>query len=235
MVSGGGKLQSADRQMSEAFITSIFLAMSGGFQDAYTYFTRDEVFSNAQTGNVVLMSQNFMTGQWGEGLRYLFPVLAFAIGVVAAERIQNTFKYAKKLHWRQMILLIEILILFVVGFMPGELDMLATVLVSFSCAMQVQTFRKVGGYSYASTMCIGNLRSGTAALSAYMRERKPRLLHQALCYFAIIFLFAIGAGIGGRLSMAYGERAIWVSSILLLISFLLMFIEEIEEAEHRWQ
>ena len=114
MVSGGGKLQNADRQMSEAFITSVFLAMSGGFQDAYTYFTRDEVFSNAQTGNVVLMSQNFMTGQWGDGLRYLFPVLAFAIGVVAAERIQNTFKYAKKLHWRQMILLIEILILFAV-------------------------------------------------------------------------------------------------------------------------
>ena len=235
MVSGGGKLQNADRQMSEAFITSVFLAMSGGFQDAYTYFTRDEVFSNAQTGNVVLMSQNFMTGQWGEGLRYLFPVLAFAIGVVAAERIQSTFKYAKKLHWRQMILLIEILILFAVGFMPGELDMLATVLVSFSCALQVQTFRKVEGNAYASTMCIGNLRSGTAALSAYMRERKPRLLRQALCYFAIIFLFAIGAGIGGRLSMAYGERAIWVSSILLLISFLLMFIEEIEEAEHRWQ
>ena len=235
MVSGGGKLQNADRQMSEAFRNSAFLALSGGFQDAYTYFTRDEVFSNAQTGNVVLMSHNFMTGQWGDGLRYLFPVLAFAIGVVAAERIQNTFKYAKKLHWRQMILLIEILILFVVGFMPGELDMLATVLVSFSCALQVQTFRKVEGNAYASTMCIGNLRSGTAALSAYMRERKPRLLHQALCYFAIIFLFAIGAGIGGRLSMAYGERAIWVSSILLLISFLLMFIEEIEEAEHRWQ
>lgn len=186
MVSGGGKLQNADRQMSEAFITSVFLAMSGGFQDAYTYFTRDEVFSNAQTGNVVLMSHNFMTGQWGDGLRYLFPVLAFAIGVVAAERIQNTFKYAKKLHWRQMILLIEILILFAVGFMPGELDMLATVLVSFSCAMQVQTFRKVGGYSYASTMCIGNLRSGTAALSVYCREKRPEQLKQALYYFGII-------------------------------------------------
>ena len=194
MVSGGRKLQSADRQMSEAFITSVFLAMSGGFQDAYTYFTRDEVFSNAQTGNVVLMSQNFMTGQWGDGLRYLFPILAFAIGVVAAERIQSTFKYAKKLHWRQMILLIEILILFVVGFMPGELDMLATVLVSFSCAMQVQTFRKVGGYSYASTMCIGNLRSGTAALSVYCREKRPEQLKQALYYFGIIFFFAIGAG-----------------------------------------
>ena len=45
-----------DIQMSEAFINCVFLAMSGGLQDAYTYFTRNEVFSNAQTGNVVLMS-----------------------------------------------------------------------------------------------------------------------------------------------------------------------------------
>ena len=237
MVSGGRKLQSADRQMSEAFITSVFLAMSGGFQDAYTYFTRDEVFSNAQTGNVVLMSQNFMTGQWGEGLRYLFPVLAFAIGVVAAERIQSTFKYAKKLHWRQMILLIEILILFAVGFMPGELDMLATVLVSFSCAMQVQAFRKVNGYAFASTMCIGNLRSGTAALSVYFRERKSKQLEQAMYYFGIIFMFALGAGIGGNLSIRYGTRIIWVSCGFLMISFLLMFVEKYkhfhEEYEHK--
>ena len=30
-----------DRQMSEAFINSAFLALSGGFQDAYTYNTRE--------------------------------------------------------------------------------------------------------------------------------------------------------------------------------------------------
>ena len=136
---------------------------------------------------------------------------------------------------RQLVLMLEIVVLFAVAFLPEELNLLANALVSFSCALQVQTFRKVEGNAYASTMCIGNLRSGTAALSAYMREKKPRLLHQALCYFAIILLFAIGAGVGGRLSIAYGPKAIWVSSILLLISFLLMFIEEMEEAEHRWQ
>ena len=64
-----------EKQMSEAFINSIFLAMSGGFQDAYTYFTRGKVFSNAQTGNVVLMSQHFMMGEWKDGLKYLLPLL----------------------------------------------------------------------------------------------------------------------------------------------------------------
>lgn len=211
--------------MSEAFINNAFLALSGGFQDAYTYNTRNEVFSNAQTGNVVLMSQNLMTGNWQKGLRYLVPLLAFAGGVLVAERIAERFRYAKKLHWRQSILLMEILILFVVGFMPAEMNMGATALVSFACAMQVQTFRKIHGYSYASTMCIGNLRSGTAALSSYWRRKDPKKLEQAGYYFGIIFLFALGAGVGGNLSIAYGIKMIWVCSGLLLVSFFLMFIE----------
>ena len=218
----------AERQMSEAFITSVFLALSGGFQDAYTYFTRDEVFSNAQTGNVVLMSQHFMMGEWQAGLRYLYPLFAFAFGVFFAEQVQGRFKYAKKLHWRQSILLMEILILFFVGFLTEGWNMLATVLVSFSCAMQVQTFRKVRGYSYASTMCIGNLRSGTAALSGFIHERKPEQLRQAMYYFGVIFFFAVGAGLGGNLSLSFGAHIIWVSCGLLLVSFLMMFKEKIQ-------
>ena len=214
-------------QTSETFLLSAILAVSGGFQDAYTYNVRGEVFSNAQTGNVVLMSQHFMMGEWSEGLRYLLPLLAFAVGVFVAERIQGSFKYARKLHWRQSVLLCEIAILMLVGFLPEKLDMAATVLVSFSCAMQVQTFRKVGGYSYASTMCIGNLRSGTAAFSLYLREKRPEQIRQALYYFGIILFFAVGAGIGGNLSVRYGFHVIWISGGLLLISFLLMFLEKI--------
>jgi uncharacterized membrane protein YoaK (UPF0700 family) len=118
-------------------------------------------------------------------------------------------------------------ILVFVGFLPENLNMAATVLVSFSCAMQVQTFRKVGGYSYASTMCIGNLRSGTAAFSLYLREKRPEQIRQALYYFGIILFFAVGAGIGGNLSVRYGFHVIWISGGLLLISFLLMFLEKI--------
>ena len=215
-----------EKQMSEAFINSIFLAMSGGFQDAYTYFTRDKVFSNAQTGNVVLMSQHFMMGEWKDGLKYLLPLLAFAFGVLAAERIQAQFRFARRLHWRQGILLMEIIILFAVGFMPAKLDLLATALVSFACAMQVQTFRKVSGYSYASTMCIGNLRSGTEAFTSYLHTHDTEKLKKALYYFGIILFFGLGAGIGGNLSIRYGFHIIWVSSGLLLISFLLMFVEK---------
>ena len=118
-----------NKQMSEAFCNSLFLALSGGFQDAYTYNSRGKVFSNAQTGNVVLMSQHFMEGRWQEGIRYLLPLLAFAVGVFIAERIQYRHRYAKRLHWRQGILLAEIAILFIVGFMPEKWNLPATIMV----------------------------------------------------------------------------------------------------------
>jgi uncharacterized membrane protein YoaK (UPF0700 family) len=213
-------------QMSETFINSAVLAVSGGFQDAYTYFTRDKVFSNAQTGNVVLMSQNFMTGNIVGGIKYLFPFLAFGLGVFVTEQINAKYKMAKKIHWRQLVLLIEIAILTIVGFMPESLNMAATVMVSFSCAMQVQAFRKVNGFAYASTMCIGNLRSGTDALSVYVRERKREQLIKAFHYFGIIFFFALGAGIGGNLSVSWGVHTIWVSSVILFISMGLMWYEK---------
>ena len=229
------------KQMSEAFICSAFLALSGGFQDAYTYNTRNEVFSNAQTGNVVLMSQNFMTGKWEAGLKYLFPLFAFALGVLIAEQIQNKYKYARRLHWRQGILGAEILILFVVGFIPQRGNMIATVLVSFACAMQVQTFRKVKGYSFASTMCIGNLRSGMESLCAYWKTQNRTNLQKSFCYWGIILMFAIGAALGVFCVAAFGARAIWISCLLLSVSFLFMFAkedmeafkEEIEEIEEK--
>ena len=214
-------------QMSEAFINCVFLALSGGFQDAYTYFTRDGVFSNAQTGNVVLMSQHLMDGEWKAGGRYLFPLLSFILGVFVAERIHEQYKYDKKLHWRQKILLLEIVVLFFVGFMPGEWNVAATILVSFVCAMQVQTFRKVNGYSYASTMCIGNLRSGTEAFSLYLSNKKREDLRKAQYYFGIILMFAVGAGLGGKLAGPLGIHGIWVSCGLLLISFCMMFLEQV--------
>ena len=51
-------------QMSEAFRTVMFLSASGGLQDAYTYIGRGKVFANAQTGNIVLMSQAAFDGEW---------------------------------------------------------------------------------------------------------------------------------------------------------------------------
>ena len=150
-------LQKHHGQMSDSMLTAFFIILSGGLQDAYTYCCRGKVFANAQTGNIVLMSQSLFEGDFARFAHYFIPVLAFALGVAAAECIRLRWREAKRMHWRQLVLLTEIALLFVVGFFPAAWDIGANALVSFSCAMQVQTFRKVHGYPFASTMCIGNL------------------------------------------------------------------------------
>ena len=218
-------------QMSEAFITALFLSVSGGLQDVYTYLFRGKVFANAQTGNIVLMSVHAFAGEWGEALRYLVPLCAFALGIFAAEFIRLKLREMQWLHWRQLVVLFEILLLFVVGFLPQELNLLANSIVSFSCAMQVQAFRKVNGYAFASTMCIGNLRSGMESLCAYGKTKDKKVLQKSGYYFGIIFLFAIGAALGGHMIKYIGAKTIWISCLILLISFLCMFIKE-EKEEH---
>ena len=162
-------------------------------------------------------------------MRYLVPVLSFALGVFVAECIHRRFKRMEKIHWRQLIILSEIVLLFLVGFLPQERNMAANMLVSFVCAMQVQTFRKVRGHAYASTMCIGNMRSGTEALCAYFHTHDREVLKKALTYFGVIGIFAVGAGLGSVLTARFAEKGIWVSCLLLAVSFLMMFVREEEK------
>ena len=218
-------------QMSESFLTAVFLSLSGGLQDAYTYLFRGKVFANAQTGNIVLLSANLMDGNWERVLHYLVPLCAFALGVLAAEKMREHFQAMQRLHWRQLVVLGEVLLLFAVGFLPQSQNLLANAIVSFSCAMQVQAFRKVNGYAFASTMCIGNLRSGMESLCAYGKTKDKKILRKSGNYFGIIFLFAVGAALGGHMIGYIGARTIWISCIILLISFLCMFIKE-EKKEH---
>ncbi|WBW50244.1 YoaK family protein [Peptoniphilus equinus] len=209
-------------QPSDSFTNSALLALSGGLQDAYTYNIRGHVFANAQTGNVVLMSQSLMTGDVTTALHFLLPLVSFGLGILVAEQVQNTFQTHRGIHWRQRILVLEILILASVAFMPSSYDVVANALVSFSCALQVQSFRKVHGYGYASTMCIGNLRSGTEALSMYLRTKDTEALTRTFHYYGIIAIFALGAGLGGVLSAIFAEKTILLSPMILLISFFLM-------------
>lgn len=217
-------------QMSDSFLMSAFIILSGGLQDAYTYCCRDKVFANAQTGNIVLMSTHLFAGDWAGVFRYFVPVISFMVGIFVAECVHRRYKCMEKVHWRQLIILAEIVLLFFVGFLPQEVNTFANALVSFVCAMQVQTFRKVRGHAYASTMCIGNMRSGMDSLCSWVLNRNPAALKKSLYYWGIILLFALGAGLGSLALDLCGAKAIWFSCLLLTVSFCLMFLkEDVEE------
>ena len=201
---------------AERLLPVALLTLSGGLQDAYTYLRRGRVFANAQTGNIVLLGQSLFNGDWSRAARYLLPLTAFALGVAAAEFLRLR---PSRLHWQRRVLLWEILLLFLVGFIPHSLDQLANALVSFSCAMQVQSFRQVEGVPFASTMCIGNLRSGVEALCAFLRTGDHQERRKARLYFCLILLFALGAVTGSLTAQRLDLPAIWLSCALLALGF----------------
>ena len=46
-------------QMSESFLTAVFLSLSGGLQDAYTYLLRGKVFAKAKAGSIWIYPKSF--------------------------------------------------------------------------------------------------------------------------------------------------------------------------------
>ena len=204
------------RQMSESVRVGMFLTLAGGFMDAYSYICRGKVFANAQTGNIVLLGQNLAEGNIHRALNYILPIFTFALGVYLCQRIQIKYKYTKKIHWRQIILAIEILFIIAIGFLSKNYDSPANMLISFVCGMQVIAFNKFHGNSYATTMCTGNLRSADSDL-----------LIRSRYYFLIILVFSLGAGFGALISRHMGLHSIWLVALLLSVGLVMMFKENI--------
>lgn len=207
-----------EQKLFRRYGVSLALATVGGFLEAYTYVTRDGVFANAQTGNIARMGLNLAQGNILLTLRYLIPVIAFMAGVTLSLQLRRL-----RQDWERVILLLEIALLFLVGLIPtGSLNMLATVTVSFVCALQVESFRKFGENAFASTMCTGNLRIATEHLNRYFADKSRTELNTALQYYGIDLVFACAVLVGYWVTRAFGVRAVWFSLLIPAVLLVLL-------------
>ena len=214
-------------QMSESLPVGLLLALAGGVLDSYTYLNRGQVFATAETGNLVLLGIHLAQGELGRVLSCLFPILAFALGVLTTEGLRRRLS-SGRVHWRQPILAAECLVILVVSFLPqGDLDALANVLIAFTSAIQIESFRKFAGCGCATTMCTGNLRSATENLYRYRSTGERELLRSSLEYFGIILSFIIGAAAGALVTSALSIKAALIPAALLAAVFVLMFREKV--------
>ena len=214
---GGYKMK---KQMSDTIRVGLLLAIVGGFLDAYTYLCRGQVFANAQTGNMVLFGIKMMEGHIIQALYYALPILAFFIGIVIAEMIKHHFFEHPKIHWRQIVLMIEAIVILIVAFLPKDFNMFCNIMISFICSLQVESFRKFNGNPYASTMCTGNLRSGTELLAVGTLENNGEQRKYGLWYYWIDLVFVAGAAASALLCQVLAERAVWVCAAALLSAIL---------------
>lgn len=211
---------------SESLFLGILLAIVGGFLDAYTFIGRDGVFANAQTGNIVLVGIAALKRDWMQTLLQTLPILAFIVGVIVAETIKKTSSIFFIKNSERAILILEIVILFIIGFIPNNIfNILVTVTISFVASLQTSSFRKLVDSPYATTMCTGNLRSASQAAYIAFTEKDRESAIKALRYFIVIFSFLFGAFLGALLTLSVGAKAVWCAVIILICSLILLDIE----------
>ena len=202
----------------------LLLATSGGCMDAYSYLFRDQVFANAQTGNILLLGVNLSTGNYAVCFRYLCPIAAFVLGIMLAYLI---CRLCGK-HARAAKLLVvggEIAVLFAVAFMPQHLNVIANAMISLACGMQLECFGEFMGRRAATTMCIGNLRSMVHHAMDFAFGKDKVQLQNALFFAVTILFFTLGAVIGNVFVAHLGTYAIWGSCAILLVCLALIPIK----------
>ena len=206
----------------EMAITSFSLALVGGYLDAFTYLTKGQVFANAQTGNIVLLGIAAAEGDFLSVVRTFAPIAAFVVGVLLTELFKRSTTVFK---WQRIILAFEAVLLLFIGIVPLP-DFAVNVMISLVCAMQVNSFRTTHGLNFASTMCTGNLRSGTEKLAEFIEKRNGRALRQSLRYFSVILMFIIGAFLGGTLAPKIKDSSMFLCAAVLVMVLVYDFIYE---------
>lgn len=212
---------------SQSLRLGILLALVGGFLDSYTFITRNGVFANAQTGNIVMVGVEASVGNWGQALLHVPPIMAFIVGVIVVEKIKEISLPKAILDTERAILVIEILALFFVGFISTSVpDIIVTVIISFVASLQVQSFRKLVGSPYNTAMCTGNLRTVSQTAYEAIKDGDKKTAIKAIRYSIIIISFFIGAIIGGFITSHFGVKAIWGADMILIVAFILFNLDE---------
>jgi len=134
-----GKLHS-QHEIHESFRFGILLAIAGGFLDSYTFIGRGGVFANAQTGNIVLLGIYAAKREWVQALVHIPPILAFIIGVIVVQAIKNNSSRLFILDWARAVLVFEIIVLFIIGFIPNTFSDIIVNIINFVCCFSSSNF-----------------------------------------------------------------------------------------------
>lgn len=198
-------------------------AVIGGFLEAFTFLLHGGVFCNAQTGNLVMMVIDFVGGNFSGGLRYLYSILAYIVGIILSTVIPARFK---KVNWPLVVTAAEIVVLAALAFIPEDAsDWFTYVSVAFVCAVQYNTFTKLRGVALATTFCTNNIRQTVMHLVRGVSDKDKSEYKKSATYAFVVLCFACGAALGALAADGLGNMCILICSALL-VPVLALFIAD---------
>ena len=206
---------------SDSLFIGIILFFIGGFQNVYTYMNCGKVFANLQTGNMILMSINLVEGNISIASRYLVPLCSFC---TIGASVNIKFKYLSKIHWRVILLIIEMTNTIIASCLA--IPLYSAGLITFNCALTLEAFKEVDHRSLPTTMMIGNMRKAIDYLTKYFLEHHKKDLKEGLFVIGLLLVFIIGAISSAMLSVNFGNKTILFLVPLYLIAIVYLQFEE---------
>ena len=229
----GGTEEKGQETFLECESSRVFalLMMSSGLLGAFTYLLRGGVFCNAQTGNILLLGLALGQAQLRRAAYLLIPITAYWLGAVVSEILPVPVRRAGLLRWDTWLVGFEILVTVLLGFLPEIAPFqISQVAINFICSMQYNTFRQAEGVPMSTTFCTNNLRQVGIHMVKWVKKGSAASLQRSLRYGGSLVMFALGAALGAVLCRFFAGRAIWGSSLLLLIVFAdLMYADRTRE------
>lgn len=200
------------------FIYAMLMTCSG-MMGAYTFNLRGGVFCNAQTANFVMMSIAFGKGHFAEAFYFFIPITAYFLGAVISEAFPSPVNRVGVLRWDTCLIAFEILVLFLIGFIPLHWpDHLVQVIVNFIASMQYNTFRQAEGIPMATTFCTNHVRQVGVAFAKVVRKRDFSVVKRGLVHLIMLLSFLLGGIVLTFFCPSLQEKAIWLALIPLTIS-----------------
>lgn len=197
------------------------LMFIGGFFGGFTYTVRGGIFCNAQTANFVLLAMSIGDGDWAQARYLLLPITAYFLGAVVSEAAADRIKKYNLIRWDTLLILIEILVVIVLGFIPDSAPFqISQIAVNFICSMQYNTFRQADGIPMATTFCTNHIRQVGVFFTKGIRHRDRSHFGRMLFHAGMLALF-VGGGIAATvLCRQLGGRGVWFAAVPLLFILL---------------
>ena len=216
---------------SELNLLFALLMASAGMMGAYTFILRGNIFCNAQTANVVLMSIALGQGKWADAVYYLIPMSAYLAGALIAEVLQVVLKNRGIIFkWNTYLIGIEIIMLFSIGFIPLTTPHhVVQIMINFIASMQFTSFKRAEGIPMATTFCTNHIRQIGISIATSITQKTTKPLKRGLVHFCMIMSFFVGGVILTLTTKPLQEMSIWLTLVPLIIVFALLINGDIRD------
>ncbi len=217
---------------TESVRVFVLLMIVSGMMGSHTYNVRGGVFCNAQTANFVMMAVAFGRGNWLHGLYYFIPATAYVFGAFLSELLPGLVKRFGHMSWDACFIGIEMLVLFLVGFVPLTVPhQVVQVSINFIASMQYNTFRQAHAIPMATTFCTNHVRQFGISLAGAITKRDIKKLKRGFTHLIMISGFVFGAIIETVACGYFGAKSIWLALIPLGVIMFGIMKEQTEITE----